>query len=321
MKLQEAILAFNNFLDTYKQEHLQNRLLKPVHYILSSDAKRLRPAIVVWLNQLYNGDLKNGLHGALAIEMFHNFSLVHDDIMDEAPLRRGKETVHSKWGNNTAILSGDAMLVLVYKILTQVDEKMLKASLELFNDAALNVCEGQQLDMDFEDLPTIKMEEYITMIGLKTGDLLGASFALGALLANANQNDSDNLYSFGKKTGIAFQLQDDILDLYGDQKKVGKQKGGDVIANKKTALWISALEKADKNQRIDFQKMANERKPKEKVKMALALFEDLDVRSDAEALKLNFQKEAFQHLDALSLNKEAKNQIKFFAENLLNREY
>lgn len=321
MQLQEAILTFNEFLDSYKKDHLKSRLLKPVDYILSLGGKRLRPAIVVWINQLYKGNINDGLLGALAVEMFHNFSLVHDDIMDEAPLRRGKETVHSKWGNNTAILSGDAMLVLVYKILSQLDEAKLKSSLELFNDAALNVCEGQQLDMDFEELSSIKMEEYLTMIGLKTGDLLGASFALGALLSGASQVDIEHLYSFGKKTGIAFQLQDDILDLYGDQKKVGKQTGGDIIANKKTALWIRAFEKADSRQKAIFEKMRTEANSTTKVEMATHLFDQLDVRSNAETIKSEYQKEAFDHLEEINLDDTSKKMIKAFAEDLLNREF
>jgi len=321
MQIQEAINAFNEFLDSYKKDQLGGRLLKPVDYILSLGGKRLRPALVIWINQLYGGSLKDALKGALAIEMFHNFSLVHDDIMDEAPLRRGKETIHSKWGNNTAILSGDAMLVLVYKILSQLDESKLKPSLELFNFSALNVCEGQQLDMDFEDLESIKMDDYLMMIGLKTGDLLGASFALGALLAGASQNDIDHLYSFGKKTGIAFQLQDDILDLYGDQKKVGKQKGGDIIANKKTALWIRAFEKADEDQKRAFEKMASEENSSQKVEMASLLFDQLEVRSEAEKIKSAYQKEAFEHLDAINLSDSSKDMIRKFAEDLLGRAF
>ena len=246
MPIEKANKAFINYFDSYRKEKLSGSLLAPVDYIFSLGGKRLRPAISIWINQLYDGNLNDVLPAALAIEMFHNFSLVHDDIMDEAPLRRGKATVHSKWNTNTAILSGDAMLVLVYEILSDLEKSKLKPALKLFNFAAINVCEGQQLDMDFENLNNINLDDYIKMIGLKTGDLLGASFALGALLANASKADIDHLYSFGKNTGIAFQLQDDILDLYGDQVKVGKQVGGDIISNKKTCLWIQAFEKVNK---------------------------------------------------------------------------
>lgn len=321
MRIEEAQVAFDTFLKAYKEEELGNRLLEPVKYILSLGGKRLRPAITIWLNQLYKGDIKEGLNAALAIEMFHNFSLVHDDIMDEAPLRRGKETVHKKWDTNTAILSGDAMLVLVYKILSELNDTIFKPSMKLFNDSALNVCEGQQLDMDFENVDVIEMEDYLTMIGLKTGDLLGASFALGGLSANASKSDVDHLYSFGKKTGIAFQLQDDILDLYGDQQKVGKQVGGDIIANKKTCLWIRAFEKANENQQLRLENMVKEKIPQEKVKLAARLFEELEVKKEAEEIKLNYQNEAFDHLDKISLEIDKKELIKNFALSLLSREY
>lgn len=321
MRIEEAQVAFDTFLKAYKEEELGNRLLEPVKYILSLGGKRLRPAITIWLNQLYKGEIKEGLNAALAIEMFHNFSLVHDDIMDEAPLRRGKETVHKKWDTNTAILSGDAMLVLVYKILSELNDTIFKPSMKLFNDSALNVCEGQQLDMDFENVDVIEMEDYLTMIGLKTGDLLGASFALGGLSANASKSDVDHLYSFGKKTGIAFQLQDDILDLYGDQQKVGKQVGGDIIANKKTCLWIRAFEKANENQQLRLENMVKEKIPQEKVKLAARLFEELEVKKEAEEIKLNYQNEAFDHLDKISLEIDKKELIKNFALSLLSREY
>jgi geranylgeranyl diphosphate synthase type II len=241
--------------------------------------------------------------------------------MDEAPLRRGKETVHSKWNNNTAILSGDAMLVLVYKILSDLESSSLKASLRLFNEAALNVCEGQQLDMDFEVLESISMDDYIRMIGLKTGDLLGASFALGALLAKASESDVEHLYAFGKLTGVAFQLQDDILDLFGDQAKVGKQLGGDIIANKKTCLWIKAFEKADEGQLIALKNMSKETDPLNKVKSALLLFDQLGVEKEAYKLMEKFQEEAFEHLDRIALSENKKEAIKEFALGLLSRQY
>lgn len=321
MQIQEATVTFESFLQSYRKENLNSPLLEPVNYILSLGGKRIRPAIVIWINHLYDGNTEDSLKAALAIEMFHNFSLVHDDIMDEAPLRRGKETVHSKWNDNTAILSGDAMLVLVYQILTELDKNQLKPTLELFNVSALNVCEGQQLDMDFEEQHSISLEDYTKMIGLKTGDLLGASFALGALLADASKSDIDNLYLFGKKTGIAFQLQDDILDLYGDQAKVGKQIGGDIIANKKTCLWIRAFEKANEKQKVELEAMAIEADPSKKVQSAIQLFNQLNVKEEANRLKTSFQEEAFSHLEAISLPPSKKEKIKNFALSLLGREY
>lgn len=321
MLIQEAIVTFENFLQSYRNENLNSPLLKPVNYILSIGGKRIRPAIVIWINQLYNGNIDDSLKAALAIEMFHNFSLVHDDIMDEAPLRRGKKTVHSKWNTNTAILSGDAMLVLVYQLFSELDEDKLKASLAIFNVSALNVCEGQQLDMDFEDQESISMDQYIQMIGLKTGDLLGASFALGALLADAQKNDIENLYQFGKKTGIAFQLQDDILDLFGNHEKVGKQIGGDIIANKKTCLWIRAFEKANTEQRKELEEMASETIPSKKIESAIRLFNQLEIKDEADLIKTAYQKEAFAHLDTITLPIFKKEEIKNFALSLLGREY
>lgn len=321
MQIQEAIVAFEGYLQSYREDNLNSPLLEPVDYILSLGGKRIRPAIVIWLNDLYNGDINNGLNAALAIEMFHNFSLVHDDIMDEAPLRRGKETVHSKWNNNAAILSGDAMLVLVYQILSELDKDQLKEALKLFNVSALNVCEGQQLDMEFESQSTISLDSYINMIGLKTGDLLGASFALGALLANASKEDIENLYLFGKLTGVAFQLQDDILDLYGEQAKVGKQTGGDILANKKTCLWIRAFEKADKDQLKELEKMASDKNPISKVDKAIELFNELGVKEEANEIKSRFQEDALIHLNAINLSPSKKEEIKNFSLLLLGREF
>lgn len=321
MQIQEAIIAFESHLKSYQKKNLTTPLLEPIDYILSLGGKRVRPGICIWLNHLYDGDLNEGLKAALAIEMFHNFSLVHDDIMDEAPLRRGKATVHHKWNNNTAILSGDAMLVLVYQILSGLKKDKLSSVLQLFNTSALNVCEGQQLDMDFEEKEDISIEEYIKMIGLKTGDLLGASFAMGALLANASHKDVDHLYAFGKLTGIAFQLQDDILDLYGDQNKVGKQIGGDILANKKTCLWIRAFEKADKQQRMALDKMVLETDPQLKVDTAIQLFSELNVEGEANKLKEEYQTEAFEHLAHVSLTESKKNEISSFALSLLARKF
>jgi geranylgeranyl diphosphate synthase type II len=321
MQIQEAIIAFESYLKSYQKKNLTTPLLEPIDYILTLGGKRIRPGICIWINHLYEGDINDGLKAALAIEMFHNFSLVHDDIMDEAPLRRGQETVHHKWNNNTAILSGDAMLVLVYQILSELKNTKLSSVLPLFNTSALNVCEGQQLDMDFEEKDDISIEEYVKMIGLKTGDLLGASFAIGALLANASEEDVDHLYAFGKLTGIAFQLQDDILDLYGEQEKVGKQIGGDILANKKTCLWISAFEKADNSQRVALDKMAIEANPKNKVEEAIRLFGILNVQEDANELKEKYQNEAFDHLDKVTLSASKKDEIKSFALSLLARKF
>ena len=320
MQFNKAIVAFKNYLENYQDNSLNGKLLKPVKYMLSLGGKRLRPAILVWINQLYKGDLNEALNAAMAIEMFHNFSLVHDDIMDEAPLRRGKITVHQKWNTNTAILSGDAMLILVYQALENIRPEHLGKAINLLNKSALSVCEGQQLDMDFETEKRISIVRYIEMIGQKTGDLLGASFALGALLANAPESDVKKLYEFGKKTGIAFQIQDDILDLYGDKAKVGKQIGGDILANKKTFLWIRAFEKASSQLRDELNKMEAEINPEIKVKLAIGLFNELSVKEDAEHEMKKLQNEALGLLKKLELKTPDKNQITEFALKLLSRE-
>lgn len=320
MELNKAVIAFNKYLEDYRNEHLKGNLLEPARYILSLGGKRLRPALLVWVNQLYNGVLNEALIGAMAIEMFHNFSLVHDDIMDEAPLRRGQESVHHKWGINTAILSGDAMLILVYQILENIESEHFQKAVSMLNRSALHVCEGQQLDMDFEKSRNIEIDQYIEMIGQKTGDLLGASFSMGALLANASEKDIEILYEFGKKTGIAFQIQDDILDLYGDKSKVGKQVGGDIIANKKTYLWIRAFEKADSKMQADLVHMENETVPDVKIEMAQKLFHELGIKVDAENEKQKFQNEAIGLLEKLDLGKEQKEMIGQFALGLLSRE-
>ncbi len=320
MEFNKAVDAFNNYLEEYSNENLKGNLLEPVKYILSLGGKRLRPALLVWINQLFNGDINEALNGALAIEMFHNFSLVHDDIMDEAPLRRGKESVHQKWGINKAILSGDAMLILVYQILENIEPEHFQKTVSLLNRSALNVCKGQQLDMDFETERIIEIGQYLEMIGQKTGDLLGASFSIGALLANASEKDIDHLYKFGKKTGIAFQIQDDILDLYGDKSKVGKQVGGDIISNKKTYLWIRAFEKADNNMKDHLINMVNESNPTTKVEQAQSLFQELGVKVDAENEKQKFQSEALKLLENLDLSKDKKEMVGQFALSLLSRE-
>ena len=208
-------------------------LYEPIRYMLSLGGKRLRPALLLMSTELFGGDYLKALSPALAIEIFHNFSLLHDDIMDKAPIRRSKPTVHKKWSADVAILSGDAMLVKSYQLMMRVEEQHLRKVLTLFSTTALQVCEGQQLDMDFENQKNVTIEDYIHMISLKTSVLLGVSLKTGAIIANAASEDADHIYLFGKNIGIAFQLLDDILDVYADSDKFGKQTGGDILSNKK----------------------------------------------------------------------------------------
>ena len=239
-KIEEGILNLN--LPSYP-----THLYEPINYILAIGGKRLRPTLVFIGCDLFNGDLNDALKPALAIEVFHNFTLMHDDIMDEAPLRRGKETVHKRWNLPIAILSGDAMFVKAQQLMMHVPDNNLRIILDTFNKTALEVCEGQQMDMDFESMKIVTIPNYIQMIRLKTAVLLGCSLKIGALIAGANELQANTIYNIGLNLGIAFQLQDDILDVYGDPNKFGKQVGGDIIANKKTFLLLKALELASLN--------------------------------------------------------------------------
>ena len=217
-------------------------LYDPINYIMGLKAKRMRPILVLMAHQLFNKDLMNAIYPAIAIEIFHNFTLLHDDIMDNAPLRRGELTVHEKWNNNIAILSGDTMLIHAYQLISRVDEVNLKQVLDVFSQAAKEVCEGQQNDMDFEGDNDVSLLDYMKMIEKKTAVLLAASLKIGGIIGGANLEDQGHLYEFGKNIGVAFQLKDDLLDTFGVPKKFGKKVGGDIIANKKTFLYLKTLQ-------------------------------------------------------------------------------
>lgn len=295
-------------------------LYEPINYTIALGGKRLRPALCMLAARTVGGDANKALHPALGIELFHNFTLLHDDIMDAAPLRRGEQTVYVKWNTNTAILSGDAMFVLAYEQIAQVDPTVIKEVLACFNKTALEVCEGQQLDLDFEILDSVSIGDYINMITLKTAVLLAASLKIGALAGGANADQAEHLYQFGLNLGIAFQLHDDILDVFGEPEKVGKQPGGDIIANKKTFLYLKSLELADTESReelIDWYSGptydVNEKVPKVK-----SLFEKAGVLPKAEAEKTRYYTIAIGHLEALDgVDTSA---LKDFAEALMERE-
>ncbi|MCJ8211520.1 polyprenyl synthetase family protein [Mucilaginibacter sp. RS28] len=297
-------------------------LYEPISYILSIGGKRLRPALLLMACDLFGGDVKAAVPPALAIEVFHNFTLMHDDIMDNAPLRRGKTTVHERWNPNVAILSGDAMLVEAYKLLMQIDNSILRPALILFNQMGSAVCEGQQIDMQFEQRDNVSLEEYLDMIRLKTAVLLGCALEIGALAGGANKANAELLYTFGERLGIAFQLQDDILDVYGDPEKFGKQVGGDIIANKKTWLLIKALELAGERERAELDKwlLAKTFDVAEKVKAVTAIYDGLGIRQLAAEAMQAFATEAYQALEQIKVETERKQQLRYFADNLLNRE-
>ena len=242
LQIQQYRKEFEKYLNAYTPPKTPQNLYNPVSYFLSLEGKRIRPILTLLSCDLFDGNYKDSLDAALAVEVFHNFSLVHDDIMDEAPLRRGNQTVHQKWDLSTAILSGDVMLILAYQLFENYNKNIFVALAKLFSKTAVEVCEGQQLDIDFSKLNDINSTKYLNMIELKTAVLIGASMKMGAIVAKASDNEQENIYEFGKNLGIAFQIQDDFLDTFGDEKKFGKVIGGDIIENKKTLLYVKSME-------------------------------------------------------------------------------
>jgi geranylgeranyl diphosphate synthase type II len=295
-------------------------LYEPIRYIMSLGGKRIRPTMLLMAVDLFDGDLTAGIPAALAIETFHNFTLVHDDIMDNAPLRRGRQTVHEKWGTNTAILSGDVMMVEANKHLTNVHVSVLKPALDTFNLTAQGVCEGQQLDMEFESRDDVSIEEYIDMIRLKTAVLLGGAMKLGAIVANASAEQADLIYQFGENLGIAFQLQDDILDVYGDPVKFGKQVGGDIISDKKTFLRLKLQELATAEDLLTLKDQIGNSDNKIKVELITGLYDSYAIRDVATDIMKNYLDLAFQALDKISTSEGRKEELVFIANQLMNRE-
>ena len=297
-------------------------LYQPMQYMMNLGGKRLRPALLLMGCDAFGGDIYQAINPAIAIEVFHNFTLMHDDIMDNAPLRRGKTTVHEKWNSSVGILSGDAMLVEGYKLMMQVDEKVLRPVLEIFNDTAIAVCEGQQLDMNFEQLKEVRIESYLNMIRLKTAVVLGGALKIGALIAGAEKQDADLIYAFGEDLGIAFQLQDDILDVYGNPEKFGKQVGGDILSNKKTYLLIKALETANENQLQELNSwlQVTDFEAVKKVSAVRNLFDQMEIREKAEQEMNRYAQRALQSLKDLPLAEMQKSQLFEFADMLLVRE-
>lgn len=295
-------------------------LYGPNNYFLQLGGKRARPVACLMGNELF-GDINHDAWAvATAIELFHNFTLIHDDIMDKAPLRRGMATVHTQYGENTAILAGDVMLVTAYDYLARIDKDLLHPILRLFNQTAREVCEGQQLDMDFEKRSVVHLEEYIRMITLKTSVLLGASLKMGAILGGAGERNQDLLYEFGKKLGIAFQVQDDYLDAFADPAKFGKQVGGDILANKKTFLLIHALETASVSQRSELE-MLMSGNASDKVQRTLEIFHACGVDAWALSLKNKYLDEALAHLDDIAVVSRRKQPLHELALFLVKRDY
>lgn len=289
-------------------------------YFLKMAGKRVRPVALLMGNELFNDINPDAWNAAIAVELFHNFTLIHDDIMDNAPLRRGMETVHHKYGQSTALLAGDVMLVQAYDYLNRIGQPYTRKIINIFNVMARQVCEGQQLDMDFEKMQTVSLDEYIYMISLKTSVLLGASLKMGAVLGGATQRNLDHLYEFGKNLGIAFQIQDDYLDAFGDPDKFGKQVGGDIMANKKTFLLIHAMDVATEQQRTELKYWMQENGDN-KLEKILYIFKECGVDSWAKELKENYYSKALYHLEETAVVSSRKNPLKQLADFLMLREH
>jgi len=295
-------------------------LYEPIQYFMNLGGKRLRPMLTLLSFYLWKDDVKEAMKPAQAVEVFHNFTLMHDDIMDAAPMRRGQTTVHKKWNDNTAILSGDVMFVNAYEMLLDVPDQYVKRVVQLFNKCAREVCEGQQLDMNFENR-MVKVSEYIEMIRLKTAVLLGFSLELGALLAGASKEDQELMRLFGENIGIGFQLTDDLLDVYADADDFGKQVGGDIISNKKTYLLINAWQEANSQQRTELNKWltCTDFNPDEKVKAVRGIYDDLQIKEKTQAAIKYYFDLGYSKMDRLTIEDERKKPLLGFTKWLHNR--
>lgn len=305
-----------------KYSKYPEQLYDPLDYIMGLGGKRMRPVLVLLAHHLYSDNHEEAIEAAIAVETFHNFSLIHDDIMDAAPIRRGKPTVHEKWNQNTAILSGDVMLIEAYEMFVNYPKEILHDLLKIFNRTAIQVCEGQQIDMLFETQADVKEEEYIHMIELKTAVLLGCSLEIGAIIAKAPAEEIKMLYEFGRLMGIAFQLQDDYLDVYANPEKFGKQVGGDIISNKKTFLWIEAHTLANKEQLAELKHWENIPvfKAEEKVAAITKIYNELNIPQLTENKIKEFADQAFAILEKVKGKEIVKAMLVKLAEDLLVRE-
>ncbi|MHA8074450.1 polyprenyl synthetase family protein [Aquirufa sp. HETE-40SA] len=302
-----------------------SELYDPIHYLMSLGGKRIRPVLCLLSYSLFKSDWEKQVPAALSVEIFHNFTLMHDDIMDKAPLRRGKQTVHEKWNDNIAILSGDVMLVNAYQYLNKVKGLSLAEFQHLLgrlSRIAAEVCEGQQFDMNFERRDDVTVEEYIEMIRLKTSVLIGFSMEMGGLLASAPAEVSDSLYRIGETIGLGFQLKDDLLDVYGDPEKFGKQPGGDILANKKTYLLIKAFEKATGSTLASLEKWvaAIDYDAAEKVQAVTAIYDSLGLKAETEAVIASYFDAAFMEIQSLAISEEQKSALVKFMSGLVDRE-
>lgn len=323
MTMHSFELLSQKFALHFEQKHFPSEpatLYGPNEYFLKMGGKRIRPVLCLMGNELFDEIKPDAWEMATAIELFHNFTLIHDDIMDNAPIRRGEETIHKKYGVNTAILAGDVMLIAAYELMNNINLLVIRQVQNLFNTTAKEVCEGQQYDMDFEKRESVSFDEYIRMIELKTSVLLAASLKMGAILGGAGQRNQDLIYEFGRKLGLAFQVQDDYLDAFGDPGKFGKQVGGDILANKKTFLLIHALELASEIQKQELKKLMLDSSPG-KVEKILQVYRDCKVDEWALQLKNRFLDEAFAHLEDIAVLSKRKEPLQQLAGYLVQRDH
>lgn len=312
---------FIQYLEEFNSFSEPKNLYQPISYILSLGGKRLRPVLTLITTDIFGGNYKDALNVALCVEVFHNFSLVHDDIMDDAPLRRGQQTVHEKWDLNTGILSGDAMLILSYRLLETYENNQFKSLMKLFSETALKVCEGQQYDVDFETRNNVTIDQYLTMIAYKTAVLVAAAMKMGAIVAKASTKDQDAIYEFGKHLGIAFQLQDDYLDAFGNPETFGKQVGGDIIENKKTFLYLKAIELGNELQKNTLLALFNSSKSstEEKIEKVKDIFESSGAVTQIKEAISRYTDKAFSILETLDISEEKKSILKQFGAQLMQR--
>ncbi len=317
-QIQECFESYLQGLDYSRQP---DELYAPIRYVLSLGGKRIRPTFLIMAYNMYANDIESVFSTAAGMEIFHNFTLLHDDLMDRADMRRGKATVHKKWNDNTAILSGDGMLVLAYRYLSETSAPNLKKVLDLANETFTGIMEGQQYDMEFETRDDVREEEYIEMIRLKTSVLLAACVQMGAMLGGASDSDSALLYEFGEKIGLAFQLQDDLLDVYGDPAVFGKKIGGDILCNKKTYLYINAYRLADGRQKSELDRWAvyEGNDPDSKIAGVRAIYDAVGVKALSEKLINSYFDEAMTKLDQVNLPADRKCLLREYAGSLLNR--
>jgi len=296
-------------------------LYEPIRYILTLGGKRLRPQLIFIANSLFEENIEDCANAALAVELFHNFTLIHDDIMDNAPLRRGKTTVHEKWNLNTGILSGDAMVVIAFAQINKIKSARIREIYDVFNTTAIEVCEGQQFDMNYETQSEVSVDDYLEMIRLKTAVLLAGSLKIGAIIGNASEQDGNTIYSFGENLGMGFQLMDDFLDVYGDPEKFGKQIGGDIISNKKTYLLLNAIKMASAEDKTELLKWIDNKdfNPKEKVLAVAKIYNRCGVKELTAKKMQEYYDKAYKNLDEIDVSEHKKLQLRAFADMVSKR--